>query len=153
VKERTSLSLSTLHFGHYKVVIDDTKLCETHVVLVDIAINSGYSPKQWQKGLTVMLEKKQGVILVNKLRAILLIKADFNFANKTIFGCRIMHFAEDRNKIAKECAGSHRHHDATNVALNHHLLCDIAHQKKYLAAITGANLAQCYIILPILLQV
>jgi hypothetical protein len=45
-----------------------------HAVFVDIAINSGYSPKRWQKGLTVMLEKKQGVILVNKLRAILLME-------------------------------------------------------------------------------
>jgi hypothetical protein len=30
------------------------------------------------------------------------------------------------------------------IALNRHLFCDIARQKKYLAAITGANLAQCY---------
>jgi hypothetical protein len=81
-----SSSLSTLHFGHYKVVTDDTKLCEMHAVFVDIAINSGYSLRQWQKGLTVMLEKKQGVNLVNKLRATLLLEADFNYANKTIFG-------------------------------------------------------------------
>jgi hypothetical protein len=33
-----------------------------------------------------MLEKKQGVILLNKLRAILLMEADFSYANKTIFG-------------------------------------------------------------------
>jgi hypothetical protein len=127
------------------VVIDDKKLCEMHAVFVDIAVNSGYSLKLWQKGLTVMLEKKQGVILVNKLRAILFMEADFNFANKTIFGCCMMHFAKDRNEIAKECAGSCQHHDdMTGVALNHHLFCDIACQKKYLAAITGADLAQCY---------
>jgi hypothetical protein len=58
-----------------------------------------------------MLEKKQGAILVSKLRAVLLMEADFNFANKTIFGCRMMHFPEERNEIAKECAGSHQHHD------------------------------------------
>jgi hypothetical protein len=57
-----------------------------HSVFVDIAVNSGFSPKRWQRGLTVMLEKKQGVILLNKLRAILLMEADFNYANKTIFG-------------------------------------------------------------------
>jgi hypothetical protein len=91
-----------------------------------------------------MLEKKQGIILVDKLRAICFMEADFNFTNKTIFGCRMMHFAEDRNEIAEECAGSHQHHDVTEVALNHHLFCDIAHQKKYLAAITGMDLAQCY---------
>jgi hypothetical protein len=105
-KERTSSLLSTLHFGHYKAVIDNDKLNKMHAVFVDITINSGYSPKRWQKGLTVMLEKKQGVILVSKLRAILLMEADFNFAHKTIFGCRMMHFAEDRNNIAGDCTGS-----------------------------------------------
>ncbi len=57
-KEQTLSPLSTLHFGHYKVVIDDAKLCELHAVFVDIAVNLGYSLKQWQKGLTVMLEQK-----------------------------------------------------------------------------------------------
>jgi hypothetical protein len=46
-KEQTLLSLSTLHFGCYKVVIDDAKLCEMHAVFVDIAINSSYSLRRW----------------------------------------------------------------------------------------------------------
>jgi hypothetical protein len=91
-----------------------------------------------------MLKKKQGVILVSKLWAILLMEADFNFANKTIFGHRMMHFAEDRNDIAGECAGSHQHHEAMDVALNCQLFCNIVCQKKCSAAITGADLAQCY---------
>jgi hypothetical protein len=71
-KECTSSSLSSLHFGHYKAVINNDKLSGMHSIFVDIAINLGYSPKQWQKGLTAMLKKKQGVILVSKLWAILL---------------------------------------------------------------------------------
>jgi hypothetical protein len=144
-KECTSSSLSSLHYGHYKAVINNDKLSEMHSVFVDIAVNLGYSPKQWQKGLTLMLEKKRGVILISKLRAILLMEADFNFANKTIFGWRMMHFAEDRNDIAGECAGSScKHHEAIDVALNRHLFCDTARQKKCSAAITGADLVQCY---------
>jgi hypothetical protein len=70
-EECTSLSLSSLHFGHYKAAIHNDKLSEMHSIFIDmIALNSGYSPKRWQKGLTVMLEKKQGVILVSKLWAI-----------------------------------------------------------------------------------
>ena len=76
--ERTSSSISTLHFGHYKTSIKSDKLSELHAVSIDIALNSGYSLKSWQKGLTVMLEKKKGVIQVNKLRAILLMD---NFQN------------------------------------------------------------------------
>jgi hypothetical protein len=71
-------------------------------------------------------------------------EADFNFANKTIFGHRMMHFDKDRNEIAEECAGSRQHHNATDVALNCHLFCDIARQKKYSAAIAGVDLVQCY---------
>jgi hypothetical protein len=107
-------------------------------------VNLGYSPKRWQKGLTVILEKKQGVILVSKLWVILFMEADFNFANKTVFGHRMMHFAEDRNDIAGECAGSHQHHEAMDVTLNLWLFCNIAHQKKCSVATMGADLAQCY---------
>jgi hypothetical protein len=143
-KECMSLSLSSLHIGHYKVVIDNDKHSEMHAVFNDIGMNLGYSPKQWQKGLTVMLEKKQGIILVNKLQDNLLMEADFNFSNETIFGHEMMHFAKDRNKIAGKCASSHQHHEAMDVSLNHWLFCNIAHQKKCSAAIMGADLAQCY---------
>ena len=37
-----------------------------------------------------MLEKKLGCTLVEKLRAILLMEADFNFKNKLIYGCRML---------------------------------------------------------------
>jgi hypothetical protein len=73
-----------------------------------------------------MLEKKQGVILVNKLCAILLMEADFNYANKTIFGQCMMFFAKDRGLVAEECSGNCSFHDATEVALNCQLFCDIA---------------------------
>jgi hypothetical protein len=56
----------------------------------------------------------------------------------------MMHFTKDRNEIAEECAGSRQHHDVTDVALNRHLFCDIARQKKYSAAIAGVDLVQCY---------
>jgi hypothetical protein len=64
--ERTLSLISTLHFVLYKTAIKNDKLSELHAVFIDIAINSGYSSKHWQKGLTVMLEKKKDVILVNK---------------------------------------------------------------------------------------
>jgi hypothetical protein len=59
--KRTSLLISTLHFRHYKTAVENDKLSKLHAVFIDIAANSGYSPKQWQKGLTVMLEKKNEV--------------------------------------------------------------------------------------------
>ena len=143
-KELTSSSHSSLHFHHYKVVIKNDTLSEMHVVFVDIAVNSGYSPMHWQHGLTVMLEKKKGVILVSKLCAILLMEANFNYANKTIFGRRMMFFAQDRQEVAEECSGSRRYHEATDIALNCHLFCNIARQKWCSVAISCTDLEQCY---------
>jgi hypothetical protein len=85
-KERTSSSLSGLHFGHYKATMYKVTLSKMHAVFMDITLNLGYSPTCWQQGLMVVMEKNKGVIIVDKLRAILLIEADFNFGNKTIFG-------------------------------------------------------------------
>ncbi len=132
-------SLSSLHFGHYKAVINNEKLSEMHAIFMKISVNSGYSPKQWQKGPTVMLKKKQGVILVSKLWAFLLMEVGFNFANKTIFGSRMMHFAKDRNFVAGECAVSHQPHEGLDDALNCQLFCNIAHQKKCSCCYTNSS--------------
>jgi hypothetical protein len=47
--------------------------------MTELAITGGTPFERWQSGLSVMLEKKKGVIQVDKLRAILLMEADFNF--------------------------------------------------------------------------
>ena len=52
-----------------------------------------------------MLEKKTGNFRVDKLRAILLYKADFNQNNKKL-GREMMYTAEDLKVIAKEQFGS-----------------------------------------------
>ncbi len=46
--------------------------------------------ERWSRGLSVMLEKTLGVTLVSKLRAILLMEADFNATNKIVYGDRMM---------------------------------------------------------------
>jgi hypothetical protein len=117
-KERMSSLLWNLHFGYYKVVFKNDTLCEMHSVFIDNVVNLGYSPKRWQQGLTVMLKRKKDVILVNKLWSILLMEADINYVNKTIFGWHMMFFAEDRGQVADECSGCHPFHNATEVALN-----------------------------------
>ena len=56
---------------------------------ITLIARTGVPPERWSYGLTVMLEKVAGIALVNKLRAILLMEADFNFHNKLVFGSRI----------------------------------------------------------------
>ena len=85
-KEKTSSSISGLHFGHWKAAIKSAELSEIHSLYTEIAISSGYAPLRWMKALTVMLEKKPGVIVPDKLRAITLLEADLNGGNKLILG-------------------------------------------------------------------
>jgi hypothetical protein len=46
--------------------------------------------------------------------------------------------------VAEECSGSRSNHDATEVALNRRLFCDIARQKRHSAAIGSVDLSQCF---------
>ena len=95
VKERTSSSISTLHFGHYKAAALDQDLSEAHSILLHIATRRGISLQRWRRGLTIMLEKIPGCTLVEKLRAILLMEADYNMLNKLLIGSRMMQHAEE----------------------------------------------------------
>jgi hypothetical protein len=54
--------------------------------------------------------EEKGVIIVDELRAILLMEADFNFGNKIIFGQCMMFAAEDHDEVADECFGSRRNY-------------------------------------------
>ena len=81
-QERMALSLLGIHFSHYMAMALDNDLCKIHALFLTIVVWTSYSLLWWQHGLTVLLEKVQGVQLVDKLWAILLLEADFNCINK-----------------------------------------------------------------------
>mmetsp|Transcript_22101 Transcript_22101/g.45348 ORF Transcript_22101/g.45348 Transcript_22101/m.45348 type:complete len:225 (-) Transcript_22101:593-1267(-) len=88
-KENTSSSESGLHFGHYKAITTSTYLTHFHAAKTTVALHLGTSVDRGRRGVTVMLEKELGKNLASKLRAILLMEADFNAANKLIYGNRL----------------------------------------------------------------
>jgi len=92
----------------------------------------------------VMLEKKPGVIQVDKLRAILLLEADFNFANKLTLGVRMMRSAEANGLTHQETLGSRKFHDARELALNRRLLTDISRQQLIPLAVSSVDAEECY---------
>ena len=65
-----------------------------------------HSTSQWGVGLSVMLEKIAGIALVNKLRAILLMEADFNMHNRIIFGSRMIEAVRKQGLIPEETFSS-----------------------------------------------
>ena len=102
VKEQTSSSYSILQFGHYKSAAHSDFLSACHAAKLSIISKTGCTPKHWACGLNVIFEKIAVVALVAKLRAILLIEADFNFYNKIIFGQRMMNLARQHGMVLKE---------------------------------------------------
>lgn len=85
-REKKYSSLLGRHFGHYKAVSRSNRLSEIHASFHHVASKSGLRLKRWAQGLTVILEKIEGNILVDELCAILLVEADFNQVNKLMFG-------------------------------------------------------------------
>ena len=97
VNEETSSSESGLHFGHYKVGRLSDIIAHYHAAHVTVTLAHAIQLERWSRGLSVMLEKTLGVTLVTKLRAILLMEADFNASNKIVYGDRMMTNAHKYN--------------------------------------------------------
>ena len=105
-REGTSLSVSGRHFGHYKAAVRCAHLVLLHSEICNIACASGTPLRRWKRCLNCMLEKKPGVVKVEKLHAILLMEAEFNFVNKLIFGSRMLCHVEAHFDLPDENAGS-----------------------------------------------
>ena len=69
------------------------------------------------------------MILVDKLRAIILLEADFNGANKTFFGKRMIDQLEHSKQLPNELF-TRRETEAIEVDLKRTLLSDISRKKK-----------------------
>ena len=119
-RENTSSSMSNLHFGHYKTVASSDLLSKIHAVTTQLPFKHGYSLRRWRNCLSCMLKKKQGITRVDKMRAILLLEADFNAGNKIIFEKRLMNHIYDHNLIPGE-QFSIKGHKANGAVVNRRL--------------------------------
>jgi len=147
--ECTSSSYSGLHFGHYKAAASCPTWSELHAIFTQLCFANGFSPQRWQSGLQVVLEKKAGIIHIDKLRALLLIEADFNFGNKILFGHWMMLQTQDSQAIPAECFGSVKGCWAIHISLSGCLLADIAQQHRTSSLWPGPMLWDAMITLPI----
>ena len=101
-REKTSSSESGLHFGHYKAAARSPVISHLHAPKTTLALCRGVALDRWSHGLSVMLEKMFGCTLISKLRAILLMEADFNFSNKLVYGVRMLDNVRKHNFMPEE---------------------------------------------------
>ena len=90
-----------------------------------------------------MLEKEQGIHLLSKLFTILIMEADFNAANKMIFGSWMLHNAL-KYQLIPEDIFSERGHMADEGGLAKILFYDISRQLRIPAALASVDAANCY---------
>lgn len=141
--ETTSSSESGLHFGHYKAACSSEYLNHFHAAKATTAVSLGTPYDRWKRGVTVMLEKELGVNVVSKLRAILLMEADFNTTNKMIFGNRMLYNVRQHammpDEIFSECGRTPV--DGTMAKILFH---DISRQFCQPAAIASVDASNCF---------
>jgi hypothetical protein len=102
VNQETSSSKSGLHFGHYIVGSKPDIINHFHATQVMVVLVHAIQLKRWSRGLSVILKKMLGITLVTKLRAILLMEADFNTSNKTMYYIRMMNQVQKHNMMSEE---------------------------------------------------
>ncbi len=118
-------------------------ISDIHALKTSIALHHGIALNRWKKGLCVMIEKSPGVKLLSKLRAILLMEADFNAANKIIFGQRMLNNVRQHDLMPEEIF-SEKQRMAEDGILSKTLFYDISRQLKTPAGLASVDAANCY---------
>ena len=143
VKEKTSSSISTRHFGHYIAGLKSEHISFFESQVANLVVNRGMVLDRWSSGLSVMLEKIAGCIQINKLRSILLMEADFNAANKIIFAVRMMANVR-KYKFMPDEVYSERNRMADDGTLAKVLFYDITRQLRRPAGLASVDADNCY---------
>jgi hypothetical protein len=144
IKENTSAaSISGVTFGHMKACAQDEFLAEFEAAMANLPYATGFSPEQWQKGITLMIRKKANVDLVTKLRTIVLTEADFNYCNK-VLGKTTLEHAETNKLLPKEQYGSRKGHNSIDHAVHKRLAYDIMRQSRRAGALCSNDAKSCF---------
>ena len=97
----------------------------------------------WSRGLSVILEKNPGVILILKLQYILLMEADSNALYKEIFGNLMLDVVRSHGFMPEEIY-SEKVKSADDCFLAKFIIYDIVWQGRTSAALIAIDAAKCY---------
>ena len=142
-KEATSSSKSGRHFGHYRAITDDESLVSLHVRSINLAASRGNPLDRWREGVTVLLEKVAGNNRIDKLRAICLLEADFNWWLKVHFAKKMTHQMKSSGVLPIE-QGATSGKTALDSSMTKQLFFDQANILHQTAAVSSTDAANCY---------
>ncbi len=108
-----------------------------------LAASTGIPLAGWGNGLTVLLKKVFGNIYIDKMQAICLLEANYNWLNKYVFAKQMIDKAFQGDIIPAEQFAK-KGSQATEGVLTSGLFCDIAWALHKTAAIESVDLANCH---------
>ena len=142
-REATESSQSRLHFGHYKAGASDNIISQLHATSLNTIREIGVAPDRWRQSITVLLEKVFGVCLIDKLWAICLLEADFNWLNKLIFAHRLEQHCRKHGLVPPEQFAKSRT-TCEEASLVKNLVCDNSRILHNSLSITSVDMDQCF---------
>jgi hypothetical protein len=107
-RERTSLSPSGRHYGHYRTLLRSPLILGLIASLADFCFRWGVTMTQWNKVIQPQLPKDNGTPRLNRIRRITLIEADLNLSLSILFGRRMMDNAESHQLLHPHQYGSRK---------------------------------------------
>jgi hypothetical protein len=143
VNKETFSSKTSFYCGRYIVgcVFDIITNCHAAWVLVVLA--HAIQLEHWSSKLPVSLEKTLGVTFVTKLRAILLMEADFNTSNKIIYGVRMVSKIQGHDLLPEKYLPKRIEWQMTKYSQKT-LFYDVTQQALVPVAIALVNTSNCY---------
>jgi hypothetical protein len=91
----------------------------------------------------VLLEKTRGNNHIHKMHAIVLLKGDFNYYNKTIFARQMMTLMQDRGLIPLKCFAK-KGSNCINAIMTKVMMCDKSRIPHHPTCIGGIDFGDCY---------
>jgi hypothetical protein len=142
-REKTESSYSRCHFGHYVCASHDNVLSDLHAMSINTIQEIGTTPSRWRNAITVLLEKVFGNRYIDRLRAICLLEADFNWYNKLIFAHHLEQFCRKHDLIPHEQFAKSKS-SCEEATLVKNRVCDTSRIMHASFIIGGADLDQCF---------
>jgi hypothetical protein len=142
-KEATSSSKSGRHFGHYCAISENKDLSLLQVRSINLAARQGSPLDCWRQGVTVLLEKVAGNIRIDKLHAICLLEADFNWWLKVVIAKRMMHQMKMTGVLLLEQSAT-TGKTAVDYSMTKQLFFDQANILHTTCTVSSNDAANCY---------
>ncbi|CAJ1968248.1 unnamed protein product [Cylindrotheca closterium] len=132
-----------LHNGHFKAGVAFNLLACCDTIFRSIPFATGFVPAQWCHLLNFAIEKKPGKIRVDLMRTIQMMNSELQANNKRV-GKSAMAYAEKHNLIPKGQHGSHKRHQAIDLALTKRLTWDLLHLQRRPAGWISNDAKSCF---------